>query len=164
MSIQGPTHKPTMFFVLFFRKTQLLQCYVWFFQVHLTLYCLNEASRNFKTQNWRLRTFSLLFTWWQCLFFQVDQTLYFVLVFILLIVIVVLSKWTQKQRMSRNARDAKSNGSAYYFTFYFYRYLDSNHPAKPKVDILGSGSDPSVFIHIFCVSSIDFPIHLPRGH
>ena len=48
----------------------------------------------------------------------------------------------------------KSNCSVYNPTFNFYRYLDSNHPNKPKVDILGSCSDYKVLMHIFFLHSI----------
>jgi hypothetical protein len=40
-------------------------------------------------------------------------------------------------------------------SFNFYLYLDSNHPTKPKVNILGSGNDYTAFMHIFGVPFID---------
>lgn len=61
---------------------------------------------------------------------------------------------SSKKIANPNAAEV-NDGRPTVFDTWVHRYPDANHPNKPRVGILGSGSDYTAFMHVLGVPSID---------
>ncbi|XP_046454638.1 glutamate carboxypeptidase 2-like [Daphnia pulex] len=59
------------------------------------------------------------------------------------------------KRIANPSADEVAQKRPTVFDTWVHRYPDANHPTKPKVNILGSGSDYTAFMHVLGVPAID---------